>query len=105
MNCVLTDWQKSVRLFLRQLCGVPGLSTYCVQHLPERVLSFGDARGINAFVLCVGMCGEFAGNTDADVCRDGNSAWADAWGGPDSDARASAYACIDDLAYFIEKNF
>ena len=105
MNSQLTDWQKKVRTFLGDLSSVPGLNLFCVQRLPDRVLSFGVARGFHPFVLCVGMCGEFAGNTDADVCRDGNSAWADAWGGPDSEARAAAYDCIDDLADFIEKNF
>ena len=102
MDSRLTDWQKKVLAFLRQM-GTP--NTYMFSCIPGRVMSFGDARGVHPFVLCAGMCGEFAGNTDADVCRDGNSSWADAWGGPDSDARAAAYACIDDLAEFIENNF
>lgn len=102
MDSRLTEWQIKVRKFLFAASTPSG---DILRHVPPRVLSFADARGIHPFALCASLAGEFAGNADADVCRDGNSYWADAHGKPGSDERAAAYAVVDDLAEFVEENF
>jgi hypothetical protein len=103
MNSRLTEWQKKVRMFMRDISGgfTPGLDEWLGTNIPARVLSFGDSRGIHPFVLCSGLAGDFAQHP----VRPLHSDYAESLTTPGTDSRESANAMASDLADFIENNF